>query len=102
MTDSVTLAALGMVATVVGYLIKQNSGIMAKLSNAIDRLTNRIDKGEARDLKFQETVLKLLKEIDGKADRNFDAMGAQTVNEQHVTKQFVEREVVRQPRKQRR
>lgn len=100
MGDSVVLAAFGLVATVVGYLIKQNSLIMAKLSSSMDRLTNRIEKSEKADRKFQETMLKqqevaikYLEGLDKKADRNFDAIGAQTVVEQHVGKQIIEREV---------
>lgn len=92
---SVLLAALGIVATAVGYLIKQNNTAMVKLSNVLDRLSDRIEKSETRGLEFQETVLKYLKEIDEKADRNFEAVTTQKIRTQQVDKQIVNHEVVR-------
>lgn len=99
----VAMAALGIVATVAGAqvwllkklfgqndsTIKQNSGVMVKLSTAIEKLTERIYKSESRDLKFQETVLKYLSELDTKSDRNYDA-----VMNQHVGVQVVEKQTV--------
>ena len=66
------MAALGIVTTVVGYLIKQNSAVLSQLSVAINKLSTRIDKSEDRDLQFHQTVLKYLKNIDDTVVRTYD------------------------------
>lgn len=110
--ESIVLAALGIMATIVGVLvwllkklftqndttIRQNNKVNLKLSEAIERMSLaaeeqiRSSKERAqKDQRWQELVVKKLDELDTKADRNYDAtINKQVVHEQTVQHQTVE------------
>ncbi|WP_437770603.1 hypothetical protein [Arthrobacter sp. KNU40] len=112
MNDSaVILAALGIMATIVGALVwllkklftqndttvKEGNKVNLKLAASIDKLAEASNEQikQSRDQaskqrKFEELVIKKLDELGAKADRNHDAIvNKQTVREQHVEHQTV-------------
>lgn len=109
--ESIVLAALGIMATVVGVLvwllkklftqsdttIKENNKANQKLALSIERLA---ESGEEQikaymtrreeERQWQELIVKKLDVLDKKADRNHDAIvGKQVVQEQTVQHQTV-------------
>lgn len=94
---SIALAALGIVGTLCAALIwllkklfTQNEDVLGKLSCSIDTLSDVLSNNDKRDLDFQKLVIKQLKDIESKTDRNYDAV----INTQQAGTQVVENQTI--------
>ena len=100
----VALAALGILATVIGALVwllkklfdqnnttlQRNTSAVVELNKTLGHLNQSITANDKADREFRKTVLGYLVSLDKKADRNHDAViGKQTVENQTVLQQTV-------------
>ena len=101
MGSEVALASLGIVASITAALIwllkkqfsqndttlKLNTVAVDNLNKTLDSLNKSIREQDKAELEFRKTVMRYLKDIDGKADRNYQY--AQEVTQQTVLHQTV-------------